>query len=225
MSRAVLPLYNLAAPPPPAGVAGAPNGLGAAPAGGPKGDCCAAGAGALPKGVLVALDPKPPEVPLPNAGAGALLDGPPKGEGAGALDAAAPNGDGLGALLPNALLFAEVDPNGWVVCPPPPKGEGEGAGAAPPNGEGDGAAAPPKGDGAGALAGAAPNAGAEEVELPPKRDEPLLAPVGAVGGLEPPCISAGNGLGTLSGEGRVDSGEGKKELVLDMRYDEARKAQ
>ena len=200
-------MYNLVLPPP-AGVAGgAPNGLGAAPAGGPKGDCCAAGAGALPKGVLAALDPKPPEVPLPNAGAGALLDGPPKGEGAGALDAAAPNGDGLGALLPKALLLAAVDPNAWVVCPPPPKGEGEGAGAAPPNGEGDGA---------GALAGAAPNAGAEEVELPPKRDNPLLEPVGAVGGLAPPCISAGNGLGTLSGEGRVDSGEGNKGLMLDM---------
>ena len=151
MSRAVLPLYNLAAPPP-AGVAGAPNGLGAAPAGGLKGDCWAAGAGALPKGVLAALDPKPPEVPLPNAGAGALLDGPPNGEGAGALDAAAPNGDGLGALLPKALLLVDEDPNAWVVCPPPPKGEGAGAGAAPPNGEGDGAAAPPKGDGAGALA-------------------------------------------------------------------------
>ena len=111
MSRAVLPLYNLAAPPP-AGVAGAPKGLGAAPAGGPKGDCCAAGAGALPKGVLAALDPKPPEAPLPNAGAGALLDAPPpNGEGAGALDAAAPNGDGLGALLPKAVLLVEVDPN------------------------------------------------------------------------------------------------------------------
>lgn len=211
MSRAVLPLYNLAASP---GVAGAPNGLGAAPAGGPKGDCCVAGAGAFPKGVLAALDPKPPEVPLPNAGV--LLDGPPKGEDAGALDAAAPNGDGLGALLPKALLLAAVDPNAWVVCPPPPKGEGERAGAAPPNGEGDGAEAPPKGDGAAALAGAAPKAGAEEVELPPNRDEPLLAPVGAVGGLAPPCISAGNGLGTLSGEGRVDSGEANKGLVLDM---------
>ena len=127
MSRAVLPLYNLAAPPP-AGAAGAPNGLGAAPAGGPKGDCCAAGAGALPKGVLAALDPKPPAALLPNAGAGALLDGPPNGEGAGALDAAAPNGDGLGALLPKALLFAVADdPKACVVCPPPPKGDGEGA--------------------------------------------------------------------------------------------------
>ena len=99
-------------PPPAAGaaeVAGAPNGLGAAPAGGPKGDWC------LPNGVLAAApDPNPPpDVPPPNAGAGAgaLPDGAPKGEGAGALDAAAPNGDGLGALLPKALLLVVVDPN------------------------------------------------------------------------------------------------------------------
>ena len=90
-----------------------------------------------------------------------------------------------------------------MVCPPPPKGEGDGAGAAPPNGEGDGAGAPPKGEGAGALAGAAPKAGAEELELPPKRDEPPLATVGAVGGLALPCISAGNGLGTLSVEENI----------------------
>jgi len=94
-----------------AGVVVAPNGLGAAPAGGPKGDCCAAGAGALPKGVLAELDPKPPEEPPPNAGAGAMLDGPPNGEGAGALDAAVLKGDEPGALLPKAVLPAEVEPN------------------------------------------------------------------------------------------------------------------
>ena len=80
-----------------------------------------------------------------------------------------------------------------------------------PKGEGEGAA-PPKGDGAGALAGAAPNAGADEVELPPKRDGPLLVPVGAVGGLAPPCMSGGNGLGTLSEEERVEMEKKVKKL-------------
>ena len=63
------------------------------------------------------------------------------------------------------------------------------------------------------MAGAAPNAGAEEVELPPKRDEPVLAPVGAVGGLAPPCISGGNGLGTLSEEGRAEMEKKVKNYV------------
>ena len=86
-----------------------------------------------------------------------------------------------------------------MACPPP-KGEGEGAAAPPPNGEGDsaaaGAGAPPKGDGEGAFAGVEPKAGMEATALllPPNRDAPPLGPFGA----EPPCISAGSGLGALS---------------------------
>jgi hypothetical protein len=72
-----------------------------------------------------------------------------------------------------------------VACPPP-NGEGEGAEAGAPKGEGDGAGAPPKGDGPVAFE-VEPNAGAEDA-------------VEAVGGMVPACMSAGNGLGTLSEE-------------------------
>ena len=100
-----------------------------------------------------------------------------------------------------------------MVCPPP-KGEGEGAGAPPPKGEGDGAAAgagaPPKGDGEGVLAGVEPKAGigATALLVPPNREDPPLGPVGAAGGFEPPCMSAGKGLGALSK--RDDGEEGGK---------------
>ncbi len=92
-----------------------------------------------------------------------------------------------------------------MVCPPP-KGEGAGAAAPPPNGEGDvaaaGAGAPPKGDGEGAFAGVEPKVGIGAIALlvPPNREDPPLGPVGAAGGFGPPCMSAGSGLGALSGK-------------------------